>query len=184
MLAFLLTRVFPAAITLSSVNAIVVNVTVDDASPDPLTGQSITYNPENFWNYGPTCSICGAHVDEQEMYHGTWHDGTYYPSGPRSTEGSLNATFIFNGTAIYIYCAISLSIQPLVGYSNMTFFIDNEAVGHFEWIPPGDNTYQYNVLVYSNASIIPGEHTFLLKNGQEGDSGDTSLTLFDYLVYS
>ncbi|KAF8995265.1 hypothetical protein BDQ17DRAFT_1250938 [Cyathus striatus] len=162
MLAFLLTRLFLAVLTrILSAIGIVVNITVDDASPDPLTGLSITYLPLNLWNNGPTCVGCFAHVDPEEMYSGTWHDGT------------VSSRFLRpNRTAIYISCAIALSNNALGGYSNMTFYIDNEAVGHFERIPPGNNTYQYNVLVYSNTSMIPGEHIFVLQNGQEGGGGN------------
>ncbi|KAF8989610.1 hypothetical protein BDQ17DRAFT_1434321 [Cyathus striatus] len=210
MLAFLLTLFIPGVLTLlSSTRAVIVNITVDDASSDPLTGFSITYLPLDKWNNGPTCNTCRARADKEEMYNGTWHDSTYFSSNSLHlpSEGSLNATFVFNGTflpdirnvykphsyigsAIYIFCAIALSnnIPDNGGYTNMTFHIDHEVVGHFEKIPgppaSGDETYQYDVLVYSNASMIAGEHKFVLQNGQEGGGGNESLTLFDYLVYS
>ncbi|KAF8995268.1 hypothetical protein BDQ17DRAFT_1365873, partial [Cyathus striatus] len=70
----------------------------------------------------------------------------------------------------------------------MTFYIDSEFVGNFSHTPrivsDQASSYQYNVLVYSNTSIIPGGHTFMLQNGQEGGGGNKSLTLFDYLIYS
>ncbi|KAF8989057.1 hypothetical protein BDQ17DRAFT_1257251 [Cyathus striatus] len=190
MLTFLLIRFIPGVlILLSSTRAVIVNITVDDASSDLLTGFSITYLPLDLWNNGPMCNICLARVDKEEMHNGTWHDGTYFPSSsPHPSERSLNATFVFNGTAIYIFCTIVISnnIHGDGGYTNMTFHIDNEVVDHFEQIPgpPGDGTYQYDVLVYSNTSMIPGEHIFVLQNGQEGGGGNESLTLFDYLVYS
>ncbi|KAF8986706.1 hypothetical protein BDQ17DRAFT_1491860 [Cyathus striatus] len=55
------------------------------------------------------------------MHNGTWHDSTSI----HQFEGPLNATFTFNGIAIYVFCAISLSntIQ-LIGSSYMTFYID------------------------------------------------------------
>lgn len=42
--------------------------------------------------------------------------------------------------------------------------------------------YSYNVLVYSNASVSAGMHTFQLKNGHP--NGEKALVIFDYLVYS
>ncbi|KAF8980270.1 hypothetical protein BDQ17DRAFT_1380793, partial [Cyathus striatus] len=112
------------------------------------------------------------------MYNGTWHDTTYYPTGSfHPSKGSPNATFAFNGTKCNI-CILRhrfLNDDPQ-GFSNMTFYIDNEFVDN--------KTYQYNVLVYSNTSMIPGEHIFVLQNGQEGGGGNKSLTLFDYLIYS
>ncbi|KAF8980271.1 hypothetical protein BDQ17DRAFT_949096 [Cyathus striatus] len=137
---------------LAIVEAVLKNVTVDDSLPDPLTGQLITYLPADRWNVGVECSDCTAVLDRQFMYDKTWHDGTY----SADASGPLNAAFKFNGTAIYAFCAISLSNTELSGYSNMTFYIDAELVGRFERIPPGvQGSYQYNVSVYSTTSLPP-----------------------------
>ena len=50
-----------------------VNVTVDDNSPQ------FTYSPEAAWNFGPSCTRCGAKVDESQTLSFTWHDATFYP---------------------------------------------------------------------------------------------------------
>ncbi|KAF8992134.1 hypothetical protein BDQ17DRAFT_1254263 [Cyathus striatus] len=177
MLAFILTRFFLTVLTLlSSAIAVVVNITVDDGGPDPLTGQYITYLPTNSWG-GPTCDTCFARVSREELHNGTWHDSTI-------SKAVINS-ISYTGSDIYVYCAIATSNINAYANSNMTFYIDNEFVGHFEHTPStGSQAYQYNVLVYSNTSIVPGEHAFMLQNGQEGGVGNVSLTLFDYLVYS
>ncbi|KAF8980266.1 hypothetical protein BDQ17DRAFT_1263914 [Cyathus striatus] len=179
-----LTRLFYLFSVLSIARAVLVNVTVDDASPDPLTGKTIAYLPTASWQQGDSCTTCNAGADGRLMNGGTWHDGTVSiflsPSGP------LNATFVFNGTAIYVFCALALqTTNALAAFSNMTFYIDGDLVGQFQRIPPGTNGFQYNVSVYSNTTLSPGSHTFMLQNGVAvGNGGDTSLTLFDYLVYS
>ncbi|KAF8987749.1 hypothetical protein BDQ17DRAFT_1199528, partial [Cyathus striatus] len=166
--------------------AVLVNVTVDDSLPDPLTGRLINYLPTTSWSDGVVCTDCTATVDGGSMFDRTWHDGTYFPANSNlPPTGPLNFTFSFNGTAIYVFCAIALSTTSPDGYSNMTFYIDNELVGQFERVPPGtQGAYLYNVSVYSNTSLPAGEHTFMLQNGQFGNGGNKSLTLFDYLVYS
>ncbi|KAF8987739.1 hypothetical protein BDQ17DRAFT_1334870 [Cyathus striatus] len=190
---------------ITTAEAVLVNVTVDDSLPDPLTGRPITYLPTDAWKDGVLCTDCTATVDGGSMFDRTWHDGTYFPANSNlPPTGPLNATFSFNGeiilsafyfrllmssryigTAIYVFCAISLSITSPTGYSNMTFYIDNELVGQFERVPPGfQGAYQYNVSVYSNTTLPAGEHAFMLQNGQFGNVGNKSLTLFDYLVYS
>ncbi|KAF9008314.1 hypothetical protein BDQ17DRAFT_1237124 [Cyathus striatus] len=170
----------------SITNAILVNVTVDDSLPDPLTGQLITYHPTTLWNVGQNCTSCTAVLDGASMYDRTWHDGTYYPADSNlPPSGPSNLTFLFNGTAIYVFCALALSTSSPTGYSNMTFYIDGELVGQFEKIPPGiQGKYLYNKTVYSNTNLPPGQHAFTLQNGQPGNAGNKSLTLFDYLVYS
>ena len=63
--------------------------------------------------------------------------------------------------------------------SEATF--DGQQVGMFSQAPDGNDTYRYNSLVYSNASLEVGMHTFGLEAGL---SGETSLVLFDYLIYT
>ena len=74
-----------------------VNVTIDDAGADPLTGHSIQYVPSDRWNSARgACSTCTAKPDPSKVYNATWHDATY-----NGTVGSQNnietATFRFTG---------------------------------------------------------------------------------------
>ncbi|KAF8997419.1 hypothetical protein BDQ17DRAFT_1309780 [Cyathus striatus] len=168
---------------ISTAGAVLVNVTVDDSATD-LTGEHIMY--QGAWKDGASCTGCTAAPDPEFMFGHSWKDGTYYPAGSGfPPSGPLRATFSFDGTAIYVFCAISLSSSNPTSYSNMTFYIDNELVGQFERVPPGlQGAYQYNVSVYSNATLSAGVHTFMLQNGQYGNAGNQSLTLLDYIVYS
>lgn len=58
----------------SLVHAVLVNVTIDDASPDPLTGFSIVYQPPTVWKKGPSCQDCNANLDPTQTTDGTWHE--------------------------------------------------------------------------------------------------------------
>lgn len=80
--------------------AVLVNVTVDDDAPDPISGSKILYTQN--WNYGPNCSFCATRPDIQQVLMRTWHDATYVynisnPVPPLSTGTPQNATFEFTG---------------------------------------------------------------------------------------
>ena len=80
------------------------------------------------------------------------------------------------GTAIYAFCA-----DIIVGSTSMTFFIDDERVGQFSRNSGGAS---YNIPVFVNTNLLPGEHVFTLMNGALDGSGNVTLVLFDYLIYS
>ena len=68
--------------------------------------------------------------------------------------------------------------------TDLLFFVDGAQVGNYTSQSDGTaGTYTYNVPFYVNPALQPGEHYFLLQNGQ-GDGGVQSLVLFDYLVYT
>ncbi|KAJ3556234.1 hypothetical protein NM688_g2137 [Phlebia brevispora] len=157
-----------------------INVTVDDNSPDPTTGLSITYAPSGEWSFGPDCSSCTAKPDPTKALDGTWHDVSFFPSVDANV--TQTATLVFNGSAIYAYCIISPSSGTLNGNVDMLFYIDGQTVGSFTRDTTGQTTFEYNVSVYANTSIPPGLHTFTLQNGRT--DGETSLALLDYMVYS
>ncbi len=69
------------------------NITIDDSSPDPLTGALIDYGPPGTtWNIGQNCPTCFAQPDPSQPFDGTWHDGTFLPGGP-----VLTASVSFTG---------------------------------------------------------------------------------------
>lgn len=77
-------------------NGALINVTVDDAGTNQLTGLGFSYAPVSDWNFGPNCTECVAHLNQSQLYMGSWHDATYDgPSGPRAELQS--ATLGFNG---------------------------------------------------------------------------------------
>ncbi|CAL1696646.1 unnamed protein product [Somion occarium] len=121
------------------VAAILVNVTVDDSGPDPITGTQIVYAPPNTWSIGSNCSGCVAHPDPNAVFDRTWHEGTFSPGA----SNILTATFTFQGSALYVNCILSPNLDE---NSDMSFFLDGQFVG----------------------SIPYGNHTFTLQNGRIG----------------
>ena len=55
----------------------VTTVLVDDASPDPVTGQRIQYIPADAWKAAQDneCDDCVVHANVPFAYKGTWHEG-------------------------------------------------------------------------------------------------------------
>lgn len=171
-------------ISFHQTSAILVNITVDDDGQDPNTGRSIQYAPPMAWATGQNCSSCLAKPDPSQAHNGTWHDGTYRPNPESSSDenGVLTATFQFSGTALYVFCILAHAGSPLASTSDMTFTLDGNIVGTFFQLPTGSSNFDFNVPVYVNSSIPDGLHTFTLTNGR--DNGVTSLTLFDYYIYT
>lgn len=74
------------------------NITVDDASPSPLSGAAFSYAPGYTWNQGNGCASCAAKPNASLAYNHTWHDATFVPSmsDPQAGEAQT-ATLQFNG---------------------------------------------------------------------------------------
>ncbi|THU80173.1 hypothetical protein K435DRAFT_785537 [Dendrothele bispora CBS 962.96] len=167
--------------------AVLVNRTIDDTIQDS-SGNSVQYSPNEpgrrAWNVGG-CSQCAAKgLDTTQLFDKTWHDGTYNPD-PGSNDFPnvpLNASFSFTGTAIYVFCAIAKTTTNPTGNSDMSFYIDDVLSGTFVKQAPGVQGYDYNVLVYKNESLSPGQHNFRLQNGHV--NGTKSLVLLDKIVYT
>jgi len=151
------------------------------------TGTRITYLPPGAWHDGTQpCSECTAHPDPSQLHDATWH-GSTFNSQPGSNDDPIqiqSASVMFNGSALYVYCAIAHSASSPDGHSDMTFFIDNEVVGKFVQAPTTESQpdYQYHVPVYVNHSMPAGIHTFTLQNGRIG--GQKSLVLLDSIMYT
>ena len=80
-----------------SVSAKLVNVTVDDAGVDPVTGLDIQFLPLDRWNEViGGCTSCSAKADPSQANNMTWHDTTYDPNSTLENE-LQTATFRFNG---------------------------------------------------------------------------------------
>jgi hypothetical protein len=89
------------------------------------------------------------------------------------------AQTMLKGTAIYAYCIIdNHDIPDFATVTNLTFSIDGVQVGSYSHSPDASGTYLYNTLVYANAAVPNGDHTFVI-HAQGG-----SLTLFDYVQYT
>jgi hypothetical protein len=78
---------------------------------------------------------------------------------------------------------ISVTEDGLTSASYLTFMID-DVLTDPEYIhtPSGNDTWQYNIPIYSNTAITPyGPHKLTIMNG--GDPGH-SIFLFDYVIYT
>ncbi|TCD62934.1 hypothetical protein EIP91_006196 [Steccherinum ochraceum] len=182
-----LTRSYLTVFTLlllltAHIDAVLVNVTVDDDGVDSLTGSAIVYEPLDRWNVGQNCTGCFAQPDPNRAWNYTWHDGTFKPGESPDT---LNATFQFSGTALWVYCILAPgNVNPnLSADSYMTFWIDGGVVGTFHQSALSVTAYTPNYLVYHTTSMPNAAHTFMLQNGQPGGT-DQTLVLLDYLIYS
>ncbi|KAJ3802492.1 hypothetical protein GGU11DRAFT_672780 [Lentinula aff. detonsa] len=160
-----------------------INVTVDD------NDHSILYSPAGAWNARSaalSCSACTAQPDPTKMVSGTWHDSTFYPidGGTHDIPNTpLFANLTFNGSAVYVFCALAESVKSPDGNSDMAFYVDGQLMGSFVKPALGiKNAYEYQIPVFSANSLAPGEHTLVLQNGHV--NGTQSLVLLDYIVYT
>lgn len=62
------------------------------------------------------------------------------------------------------------------------FFIDDEQMGSFQESPTGQDTFDYQVPVFSQEGLSSGTHTLTVMTGQLG--GPKALTLLDYFIYT
>lgn len=86
------------SIILASSSAGLVNVTIDDAFGDPMTGQQILYSPENAWQRGDGCEPCTAKpTPANAAWRGTWHDATFNPNDT-STNSALGQIIVASAT--------------------------------------------------------------------------------------
>ncbi|KAF9072769.1 hypothetical protein BDP27DRAFT_1445502 [Rhodocollybia butyracea] len=151
------------------------NVTIDDANP------SIIYLPDGAWhtrNPSTPCPGCSANPNYTMMFDGTFHDGTFdsVPGVASFPNIPLTASMSFNGTAVYIFCALAHRT------SDMTFFIDGVNRSTFtQPIAPG-TLYQYSVPVFSITSLSPGQHALTIQSGHV--NGTKTLTLLDKIIYT
>ncbi|EMD37860.1 hypothetical protein CERSUDRAFT_94852 [Gelatoporia subvermispora B] len=166
------------------------NITVDDTNGDPLTLTNVSYTPPASWYTNQDCASgdpgapgeCPPGLQANQAYDLTYHGSAFFAG--RST--GLNATFTFQGTAVYVYCILNAGVFT----SNMTFHLDGQQVGAYTYnsvvtddtgIPP----YQYSVPVFQFGSLSNDNHTFTLTNGDvTTEPGPYSIVLLDYFQYT
>ncbi|KAF8213577.1 hypothetical protein K438DRAFT_2009737 [Mycena galopus ATCC 62051] len=160
-------------------NSHALNVTIDDTHGDSSTGALVTYTPPDAWTESgnlPCTQLCPPGTPNvQDMVDYTYHNSTFSPNSGSFPNVPLTASVNFDGSAVYVYCALSPNAN-----SDMTFFLDGAVVGNF--VQPAVDEFQYGVLVYSNPSITPGLHTLTLQNGQQ--NGNESVMILDSIVYT
>ncbi|KAJ3859990.1 hypothetical protein EV359DRAFT_85796 [Lentinula novae-zelandiae] len=159
-----------------------VNVTVDDSD------SSVIYYPSGAWNARSAsvpCSSCTANPDVNQTFDNTFHDGTFNPSSGSNSYPNvpLTASMIFNGIAVYVFCALAESSTSPDGDSDMDFYIDGFLNANFTKTAPGNNnTYDYSVAVFASDPLTPGNHNLTIRNGHV--NGTKSLILLDKIVYT
>ncbi|KAL0950657.1 hypothetical protein HGRIS_007443 [Hohenbuehelia grisea] len=164
--------------------AIPVNFTIDDTQGDPRTRSRVIYTPPNAWNNGASCQACTARPDASQMYMGTWTDSTFNsaPGSNNYPNTVLSASVRFNGTAVYVYCALARTASSPSGNSDMTFLIDGSVADAFNKAPPNTEGYDYHHLVFSRDGLAPTEHTLEIQNGHVDKQ--KSLLILDSIVYT
>lgn len=167
-----------------------VNVTVDDASPE------ISYFPNATAGWVPVtlpaepCGGCGISFrDPNKLTNRTYHDGT---SNRQTRKNVLGLNFTFVGTAIYAQLVIPGNDHPPVERldTEFYFYIDGERVGEYAKPAPDlsqtsddpNNAYLFNQTVYANDTLPNALHEFSIQAGRE--NGPEALILFDSLIYS
>ncbi|KAJ7456545.1 hypothetical protein FB451DRAFT_1511489 [Mycena latifolia] len=181
---FFLFSLLPLFYFFFTTQAALVNVTIDDTAGDSLTGALVTYTPSDAWNSQNECIDCLVHPDTTKLQNGTWHDSTFSVDGVNNPHRNvpLTASASFNGSAVYVFCALARSSTNPDGNSDMTFYLDGVVVGSFTQFAVGSTGFDYHVPVYINTNVPPGRHTLTIQNGHQ--NGRQSLLVLDSIVYS
>lgn len=64
----------------------------------------------------------------------------------------------------------------------MTFSIDEQQVGYYQFEASGGDVYAYDVLVYANDTLDMGNHTLTIQNGRP--DGRQYLMFLDYITFT
>lgn len=148
------------------------DVTVDD------TSDSITYSPADDWNQGNGCTSCSASPTASSAHGSSWHDTTYQAGDTAHT-----ITYEFTGTGIAAYFIVpDIQTGDLTLTTNLTFSLDDSTVGTYSHSPTGGAEFLYNQECFSKQGLSDGSHTLVIS--ANAPSGQSSLVLFDYLVYT
>ncbi|TFY53523.1 hypothetical protein EVJ58_g9407 [Rhodofomes roseus] len=159
-----MTTILPAAIalllTLGFSLAASVNRTIDDYYGDSVTGVKPIYT--DGWAYGPNCSTCTITPFLSDLFDRSWHEVTALLNDPYPE----NVTITFEGTAVWVYCVVPNFLNHSTGALtsvNITFEVDGKMDGFYIHEADGtNNSFYYNVTVYSNTSLAAGEHTIIM----------------------
>lgn len=81
---------------------------------------------------------------------------------------------------MYAYCILANTVPTAPTLTNLTFTLDGDAAGSFVHIPTNGTDFQYNIPVYVNSSLPNAQHAITI----EATGTNSSLVLFDYLVYT
>ncbi|KAG9223177.1 hypothetical protein CCMSSC00406_0000134 [Pleurotus cornucopiae] len=160
------------------------NFTIDDTYGDPTTNRNITYFPKGAWRDGVKCRNCTAHLQASNVYNRSWTESLFDPLADCGDDATIipSASVVFNGTAVYVLCAIAQLGWSHTTNSNMTFLLDGQVSGFFSRASSGPAGYEYNVTVFSQTNLMPGAHNLTIQNGHV--NGTRSLVLLDAVLYT
>ncbi|KIY63246.1 hypothetical protein CYLTODRAFT_494058 [Cylindrobasidium torrendii FP15055 ss-10] len=147
----------------------------------------ITYAPgKGAWVSGQTnCERCRAkNLDPLKTYGRTWHEGK--SKGERTT---ARVSFDFEGVGVYVRGIRLNSSHPVLGRSNLAFFIDGYQIATDHRPPPLSTnetySYTYNETLFAyegmpNSTNEP--HSLEIRVQHDGT--DDSFFLLDSIVYT
>ncbi|KAF9498164.1 hypothetical protein BDN71DRAFT_1443906 [Pleurotus eryngii] len=160
------------------------NITIDDTYGDPTTNGNITYFPKGAWRDGVRCRNCTAHLEASNVYNRSWTESVFDPLPDCGDDATIipSASVVFNGTAVYVLCAIAQLGWSHPTNSNMMFLLDGQVTGAFSRASSGPAGYEYNVTVFSQTNLTPGAHNLTIQNGNV--NGTRSLVLLDAVLYT
>ncbi|PAV20219.1 hypothetical protein PNOK_0515300 [Pyrrhoderma noxium] len=148
------------------------DITIDD------TSDSLTYSPAEDWVQGSGCTSCSVSPTASSTHGNSWHDTTY-----QAGEDAHTITFQFSGIRIAAYFIVpDIQTGDLTLTTNLSFSIDGSEVGTYDHSPTGGSEFLYNQRCFYSDTLSDGSHTLVIS--ARAPSGQSSLTLFDYLVYT
>ncbi|KAI0754137.1 hypothetical protein C8Q80DRAFT_1094444, partial [Daedaleopsis nitida] len=159
----------------ATTRASLTNRTIDDLDGDSATGVKPQYAPSVGWNQGSQCPGCFVQLDSNEVFHGTWMDGTV-PADDTTEPWTI--TMSFEGTAIYVFNALANSISSTRTDQNITFFLDGQQAGTFVHAATSSTEIDYRVQVFARNGLTNGSHTLVVQ------PEPNSNILFDFAMYT
>ncbi|KAL0945573.1 hypothetical protein HGRIS_014733 [Hohenbuehelia grisea] len=127
-----------------------------------------------------------------DLDQGPWKFAAYEPNpklrgGDSQQSEPQSAEFLFNGSAISVYCILSNRVEPdrsrtkFKEQSRYFFTLDGKPETPFTHQPNGSNQFEYHSLVFNKTDLADGFHTLTIRNGEPG--GDRSVMRLEQLVY-
>ncbi|KAJ8520344.1 hypothetical protein ONZ45_g2799 [Pleurotus djamor] len=159
------------------------NVTVDDTNgPFPKIGGNITYS--RGWMKSRIESTANESTDGfPQAMNDTWSLSVYARDDPMGPPP--NATFRFNGTAVYVWCILTdVTADGVRANSEMLFFLDGGESANFTRGKVGDGTYQV-ASVYHKDGLSDQEHELVIQNGRQTNGTYMHVVaLLDAIIYT
>ncbi|KAF7320185.1 Protein kinase domain-containing protein [Mycena kentingensis (nom. inval.)] len=151
------------------------NRTIDDTTGDSVTGNVPTYAPSDAWE-GSSCTSCAIQPAQALAHNGTWSAATYNP-----TMGSMNITFKFTGTAIYVFFILANNAgDGITTKTAANFTIDGALRDSFTHTPSASTDIDYDQLVFTQKALKNTEHAIAIST----EGSENIWLAFDYAIYT